>query len=400
MREIVLILLPVFAAVFAMIAGNGLLTTLVPMRAVIEGFDATEIGVIGSAYFIGMLAGTWMTPAVIRRAGYIRAFAAYAALVGIAALGMAIAVHPYAWVVGRALIGFCFAGLYAAVESWITVKAGSTYRGRMLGIYNIVHFTGSASGQQILRVFEAKSFALFSSGAALMMLSLIPMAMTRAEPPPLPPRGRLVIRDMLAVTPIGVFGIMLIGLANGTFWSLAPAFIERAGLGPGAVATFMTAMIVGSAVGPYPVGRISDQADRRAVLAIGSLVVAVIEAGLVVASTHFPGLVYMLGFMLGTLAPGLYPVVTAHVMDRMGSERAVSVSSTLLFLYCIGAIVGPIVSAALMTRFGDAMLFVHNAVVHVVLTVFVFWRMRLRERPAPIASVPEQVVEAPPQTKP
>ena len=34
----------------------------------------------------------------------------------------------------------------------------------MLGLYNIVHFSGSASGQQILRVFEAKSFALFSAG--------------------------------------------------------------------------------------------------------------------------------------------------------------------------------------------------------------------------------------------
>ncbi len=400
MQTIVLALLPVFIAVFTMIAGNGLLTTLVPMRAVLEGFDPTEIGLIGSAYFFGMLAGTWSTPAVIRHAGYIRAFAAYAAIVSIAALGFAVAVDPYAWMLFRALIGFCFAGLYTAVESWITMKAGAERRGRVLGIYNIVHFSGSASGQQILRVFEAKSFALFSAGAGLMMLSLLPMAMTKAEPPPLPPKGRLMMGAILKATPVGVFGIALIGLANGTFWSLAPAYVERMDLGPGAVASFMTAMILGSAIGPYPVGRISDLVDRRGVLAVGSFFVALVEIGMVIAGTQFPLLVYVLGFLIGTIAPGLYPIVTAHVMDRMGSERAVSISSTLLFLYCVGAIVGPVVAAALMTRFGDDMLFVHNAVVHLVLAAFVAWRMTVQERPAPIASVPEQAVEAPAQTKP
>jgi len=400
LQTIVLALLPVFVAVFVMIAGNGLLTTLVPMRAVVEGFDPTEIGLIGSAYFFGMLAGTWTTPAVIRHAGYIRAFAAYAAIVSIAALGFAVAVDPYAWMVFRALIGFCFAGLYAAVESWITMKAGPERRGRALGIYNIVHFSGSASGQQILRVFEAKSFALFSAGAGLMMLSLLPMAMTKAEPPPLPPKGRLMIGPILRATPIGVFGIALIGLANGTFWSLAPAYVERMNLGPGAVASFMTAMILGSALGPYPVGRISDRVDRRGVLAVGSFFVALIEIGMVFTGTQFPYLVYVLGFLIGTIAPGLYPIVTAHVMDRMGSERAVSISSTLLFLYCVGAIAGPVLAAALMTRFGDDMLFVHNAAVHLVLAAFVAWRMTVQERSAPVASVPEQAVEAPPQTKP
>ncbi len=396
---ILLALLPVFLAVFSMIAGNGLITTLVPMRAVLEGFAPTDIGLIGSAYFVGMLAGTWATPAVIRRAGYIRAFAAYSAVVSIATLGFAMAVNPYAWMIFRALIGFCFAGLYAAVESWITVKAGQSRRGRMLGIYNIVHFSGSAAGQQILRVFEAKSFALFSAGAGFLMLSLVPMAMTKAEPPPLPPKGRLVIGPLFRATPIGLFGIILIGLANGTFWSLAPAYIERMNLGPGAVASFMTAVIVGSAVGPYPMGRISDLADRRAVLAIGSMVVALVEAGMVIAGSNFPPLVYVLGFLIGTIAPGLYPIVTAHVMDRMGSERAVAVSSTLLFLYCLGAIVGPTLAAALMARFGEHMLFVHNAVVHVVLALFVGWRITVRERPAPITEASEQVVEAPGQTR-
>jgi MFS family permease len=328
-----------------------------------------------------------MTPAIVRRAGHTRAFAAYAAIVAVATLGLPIATHLIAWSLLRASIGFCFAGLYTIVESWISSKADSGNRGRLLAFYNVVNFMGSAFGQQWLRIADPKSFQLFSATAAFVMLSLVPMAMTRAEPPPLPPKGRLVLGAMLRAAPIGIVGITLVGLANGTFWSLAPAYIEKMGLGPTTVASFMTAVIIASALSPYPIGKLSDRIDRRYVIAASSALAMVAEILLAVMGQATPWALYVAGFFLGTMQPVIYPLITAHVFDRMGTEKGVAISSTLLFLYCAGAVVGPLFASSLMEHFGQAMLFVHNAGAHLLILGFVVWRIIVR--PAPQRIEPE-----------
>ena len=70
-------LFAILSSVLVLIAGNGLMNTLVPYRAKLEHFPDQLIGMIGSAYFVGMLAGTIIAPRLIRRAGFIRAFAAF-----------------------------------------------------------------------------------------------------------------------------------------------------------------------------------------------------------------------------------------------------------------------------------------------------------------------------------
>lgn len=388
MPAVLLTLAPVLVAVFLMISGNGLLNTLVPLKAAMIGFSQQDIGFVGSAYFLGMFAGTWMTPAIVRRAGHTRAFAAYAAIVAVATLGFPIATHLIAWCLLRAAIGFCFAGLYTIVESWISSKADSGNRGRLLAFYNVVNFMGSAFGQQWLRIADPKSFQLFSATAAFVMLSLLPMAMTRAEPPPLPPKGRLVLGAMLRAAPIGIVGITLVGLANGTFWSLAPAYIEKMGLGPTTVASFMTAVIVASALSPYPIGKLSDRIDRRYVIAAASALAMIAEILLAVMGQATPIALYVAGFFLGTMQPVIYPLITAHVFDRMGTEKGVAISSTLLFLYCAGAVVGPLLASSLMEHFGQAMLFVHNAGAHLLILAFVVWRIIVRPAPQRVEPAP------------
>ncbi|MFZ4786870.1 MAG: MFS transporter [Beijerinckiaceae bacterium] len=373
--SLILLLMPVFAAIFFLIVGNGLLTTLVPLRAAVEGFSHSDIGWIGSAYFVGMIAGTWMTPVIVRRIGHIRAFSAYASVVAIAALGFPLVNNVWLWMGLRGLCGFAFGGLYGIVESWITYKAGQNYRGRMLGLYNIIHFAGSASGQQFLRIFDPRQFQLFSVSAGFLMAALLPMAVSKVEPPPLPPKGRLIFKRIHHVAPIGLVTIGLVGVANGSFWSLVPAYIEHLGLGASTVATFMTVVILGCATGPYPLGRISDLIDRRGVIVAVSLVAVLVELALAGIGAKRVELLYIFGFLLGIVIPVIYPLTVAHVMDRFSGDEAVVVSSTLLFAYCVGAVIGPIVAAALMQWLGDRALFVHNAAVHAGLAGFVIWRM-------------------------
>ncbi|MBV8794568.1 MAG: MFS transporter, partial [Hyphomicrobiales bacterium] len=45
-------------SVLMLIAGNSLVSIVTPLRARIEGFPDLVVGLLGSVYFAGMLAGT------------------------------------------------------------------------------------------------------------------------------------------------------------------------------------------------------------------------------------------------------------------------------------------------------------------------------------------------------
>jgi MFS family permease len=245
-------------------------------------------------------------------------------------------------------------------------------------------------------VIDAKDFGAFSAAASFLMLSLIPMAVTKAEPPPLPPKGQLRIRELYHSSMISIVTIILLGFANGSFWSIVPAYVEHLQLGPGTVASFMTAVIIGSALSPYPVGRMSDKFDRRIVIAVASGLAMIFEIAMTFSHTTTPIVLYALGFSIGATIPVLYPLVSALSVDRLGAEKAVSVASTLLFLYCIGAIAGPVLAATMMTAFGDAMLFAQNAIAHAIITGFIILRLR-HERAAPQHYRDATTDELPPQ---
>ena len=61
---------------FLLMVGNGLQGSLIGIRGAIEEFSTTELAVITSAYFAGFLFGSRLAPAMIRRVGHDRVFAA------------------------------------------------------------------------------------------------------------------------------------------------------------------------------------------------------------------------------------------------------------------------------------------------------------------------------------
>src|SRR3954449_11780595 len=189
-------------AVFVLIAGNGLSNTLIPLSATAASFPPLSIGLIGSAYFGGMLVGCFAAPRIIARAGHIRAFSAFVAIATVTTLLHPIFVDPAAWAAIRAVTGFCFAGLYATIESWMHDKAENVVRGRVLALYQIVHYAGSATGQQAIRFLTVSSYVPFSIVACALALSVLPLAQTRTDPPEPPPVPRLRLASVFPIFPV------------------------------------------------------------------------------------------------------------------------------------------------------------------------------------------------------
>ncbi|HET7718153.1 MAG TPA: MFS transporter, partial [Bauldia sp.] len=245
-----------------LISGHGLQLTLIPLRASIEGWSPFEIGLIGSAYYVGFVAGCLAAPYLILRAGHIRSFAAFVSLCSAVTIFQAVVVAVIPWIVFRLLVGVVFAGLYMVTESWLNDRATNQNRGRIMSAYIAVNFSAITVGQFMVTLAEPTSFILFALASIMVSLSAIPVALTTsAQPAPLP-IARLRPRELYAASPVGIVGVTVVGVANGAFWALAAVYAVGEGLGSNEVAIFTGLATIGGALAQWPAGRISDGVDR------------------------------------------------------------------------------------------------------------------------------------------
>lgn len=366
-------------SVFLLVAGNSLIGLVAPIRANLDGFGDLAIGLLGSAYFAGMLLGTLETPAIVRQVGHIRAFAAFVASAVVAVDIMPIWTTPGAWFISRALLGFALAGIYAVVESWINATASNANRGALYGVYQIVNFAGSATGQLLLRGLDPGAFVPFTIGSALLALAIVPLATTRADAPEQPRSVTLRISWLIALSPVSVAASLVAGAANGAAFALAPVYALQSGVRPAEVPYFTAAIVFGSALGVYPVGRLSDRTDRRLIMAVVMMVGAAIEVTLVVwRPLGLP--LAALGFLVGLSTYTLYTLAVSLANDRAKTHDMVLVSAGLLFVYCLGAIVAPPLASMGMRAFGPAALFAQNAFLHAALAVYATTSLLSRRR--------------------
>src|ERR1700752_1860217 len=88
---------PLLLGMGILMLGAGLQSTLLGVRATLEGFPPPVIGVVMSCYYVGYLIGTLLATRLLRQVGHVRVFAALAALASVAVLVHGTWVHPLPW---------------------------------------------------------------------------------------------------------------------------------------------------------------------------------------------------------------------------------------------------------------------------------------------------------------
>ena len=363
-------------SVSILLTGQGLQGALLPMRATIENFAPLAVGVMGAAYFLGFTIGCLKAGALVQRVGHVRVFLSMTALASSVPLVHSLAVLPWAWGILRLLTGFCFAVIYVVIESWLNERATNENRGFVFSAYTIINLTVLAIGQMMTLLYSPSGMQLFAIASVLVSLAAIPIALSVSPSPEVPHTAKVDLPKLLRVSPTGALGCFVTGLANGAFWSLVPVFTFDVTGDISDAAGFMTAAVLGGALAQWPLGATSDKIGRRPVL------LAIAAFGLMsgLALVYFSDQVsvnglFLLGGLWGALAFPLYAVVVAYANDLADPSEYVTVSSSLLLVYGIGAIIGPLAASTAITALGSKMLFVFTAATHAMLLLFALVRM-------------------------
>ncbi|MGA7673891.1 MAG: MFS transporter [Rhizomicrobium sp.] len=380
------------------LVGNGLLGTLIPVRAHLDGFSTLAIGVIGSAYFAGFVAGCFTGPRWLARVGHIRTFAVCAGIAAAATLLQSMLVSVSAWIAMRALFGFAAANMYMVLESWLNDRAGNDSRGRVFAAYLSVNFGGLLIGQLLFATSRPQSFMLFSLATIFYALCLIPVGLTQSPQPARMPIPVLRPLRLFRISPVGVAGCIAVGLANNAIWTLAPVYAQSRGLSNGWIALFMCAFTIGGTLVQVPVGRLSDRMDRRYVIAASCALAAAAGIAIALFMASARGMMLLSIFGFGVLMLPLYGLSVAHANDRIPRENFVEASATLLLINSLASVLGPTFAAGVMDAFGTQALFFFTAAVHLAMMGFTL--VRLRQKGSPIVGHREKFEPLPHQASP
>ncbi|MGI9385687.1 MAG: MFS transporter [Methyloligellaceae bacterium] len=373
-------LLPFFLAAGILLAGNGIQGTLITLRASQEGFEPTMIGLIGAAYFAGFAVSCLMTPHLIRDVGHIRVFAALAAVAAAGTLSLLLWIEPVFWMVVRFTTGFCFAGLFTVMESWLNASSQNADRGRVFSVYRMVDLAAVAGTQFLLPVLGTAGFELFALTAILFSVSLVPVSLSDRSKPKPPEAFKFDVRQVWRISPLACSGCLALGLTNSAFRLIGPLYAELMQLGIGGVALFVSAGIVGGATLQLPLGYLSDRFDRRWIIVLATAGAAVAGLLLSGAGPDAPALIYAGAFLFGAFALPLYSLSVAQANDHAEPGQYVLLAAGLIFFYAIGASFGPLLASIVIERFGPPAFFVYTSVVHAGLIVAAL--LRMVQRPA------------------
>jgi MFS family permease len=365
--------------------GNSLLSITLPLKMQAAGFSTLTTGFVMAAYFGGLLAGSIYGKRLIGKVGHIRAFAL---------------VHPMlftgvSWAVLRFISGFCTAGLFSALESWLNERSDNANRGQVLGIYMIVNYIAIVLGQLMVNLWDLAGEQGFMVASILVSLSLVPVVLARLDAPDLSLSRPLSLRQLYAASPLAPIGACVAGAAMGAYFGLGPVFARQVGFEVLQVSLFMGSVIVGGLLLQWPIGRLSDRFDRRTLLLVVLILVILVCGGGIAARTFadpFPPLI-VVGLLLGGTMTTIYPICVAQAFDYLSRDRYVAAAAGLLLSYAVGSTAGPVLSALVMGVVGPYGFFAYIAGCMVVFAAFVLYRMLVRaplpaDRQEPVVPLP------------
>ncbi len=376
---------PLLCSVGLLLAGSGLAATLLGVRAAIEGFRPSVIGVVLAGYYVGFVGGSLFAPAAIDRVGHVRVFAGLAALASAALLLHAVIIDPFSWFVLRVIVGLCISALYVVAETWLNGVTTNRSRGGVFAIYMVVTSAALLGGQFGYAVLGPRGFEPFIIASVLVSLAVVPVSLAAFPAPAARPRTPVSVRRIATVAPLALVGAVCAGFIAAAMLGAGVVYANEAGFNRSATAAFVGAALFGGALLQVPLGRWSDRVDRRFVLAVTAIVAAAVAviASQVAADRRL--ILIGLTVVAGGSAFPVYSLSVAHLNDYIDDDLKVAAGAKVVLVNGIGSVAGPVAGSAVVGLISPGSLYLVLAGAYALVGSYSLYRMFRR-----VAAVEEE----------
>ncbi len=369
---------PLLLGVMLLMLGNGVQGTLLGIRGALEGFTTLQMSVVMSAYFLGFLFGSRLTPDMIRNVGHVRVFAALGSLISAVLVLYPVWPDWMAWAAMRVVIGFSFSGVYITAESWLNNASTNETRGQALSLYMIMQMIGIIASQALLNAGDPSGFILFVIPSVLVSLAFTPILLAVSPAPAFESTKPLSILKLFRTSPLGCVGMFLLGGVFSAQFGMSSVWGTQVGLTVRELSIFVAAIYVGGLVLQYPIGWLSDRMDRRRLVLGLALFGGVVVLLPVVTGERFGFMLLFVAAVMGGISNPLYSLLLAYTNDYLDKSDMASASAGLLFISGIGAISGPIITGWMMEQIGPWGYFLFIALLFLAIAAYAGYRMTRR----------------------
>ncbi|PKH24289.1 MFS transporter [Enterobacterales bacterium CwR94] len=338
------------------------LNTLVPLWLTHDSLPTWQVGVVSSAYYTGNLAGTLMAGMLIKKYGFNRSYYLATAVFCIATVALAIGADFWSWSLFRFVAGVGCALIWVVVESALMSSGTVRNRGQLLAAYMIVYYGGTVVGQLLVSSMSTQLLHVIPWVSALITAAILPLLFVRItaegheEEGAAPDRMWKMLRRRNAR--LGIHGCIISGIVLGSLYGLMPLYLSHQGMTDANVGYWMALLVSAGIVGQWPIGKLADRFGRLLVLRVQVFVVIMGALAMLGNASMAPAL-----FVLGCAGFTLYPLAMSWACETVKHHELVAMNQALLLSYTIGSLVGPSMTAMLMQRYSDQLLFVMIAVV-------------------------------------
>ncbi|MDA7742311.1 MFS transporter [Francisellaceae bacterium] len=340
-----------------LILGNALYTTMTSLDLVHMGVSNFFVGIVATSYFLGMAIGAFTVEKIVARISYIRAYAAFAALMSVVVLLQGMIDSPEAWIILRFLIGYALAGLFVVIESWMIESSTIETKGKIMAAYLLCYYLFQAFGQLLLNINFPNPLMMYCGVAILAIVSIIPVSMTRINLPLIKSGEKLSMLKIYFKAPLGMWSSFISGFLLAIIYTIYPILLLNIGLDKSKIALCLFITIACGALFQIPVGKLSDKYDRRIILLFLGIFMACFVFIFTMAYHNLVATLILSG-LIGAVSFAFYPLSISHASDKVEAHEQVTSVAVLTLFFGVGSVIGPLISSSFMHAFGNLGFFI------------------------------------------
>jgi MFS family permease len=305
-----------------------------------QGVDPWLNGLSAAVQMVAVMFLAFLGPRLMARFGTKRVIAG--GLVGVAVSLALLPVFPnvWLWFPIRFLLGLSSELVWTAGDVWINQLAPEEKRGRIIGITGFFQHGGFAVGPLLLGVLGTDTWWPLYIGTAIVLVGLAPLLIA----------GRAIkagggdssarILHFLKIAPGLMIAGLMFGLIDSATLSLLPVYGLRKELSADMAESMLAIFVIGAMLAQIPMGWLTDHFPARLLMMVGATLTLVMLVAMPWTIAD-PVLIYPVLGLMGAGLGSFYTIALTEMGRRFSGGALIGVTTTFMFLWASGSVVGP-----------------------------------------------------------